>query len=60
VKDGAYHFLPKDADPSEVLSVLRNASDHQDLNRQVLALSAQVAESDREFVVGPSGAMRAA
>ena len=58
VKDGAYHFLPKDAEVSEVLAVLRNASDHQDLNRQVLALSAQVAESDREFVVGPSGAMR--
>jgi transcriptional regulator with PAS, ATPase and Fis domain len=38
--------------------VLRNAGDHQDLNRQVLALSAQVAESDREFVVGPSRSMQ--
>ena len=38
--------------------MLRNASDHQDLNRQVLALSAQVADTDREFVVGPSRAMR--
>jgi transcriptional regulator with PAS, ATPase and Fis domain len=38
--------------------VLRNASDHQNLNRQVLALNAQVAESDREFVVGPSRAMQ--
>ncbi len=58
VKEGAYHFLPKDVEPSELLAVLRNASDHQDLDRQVLALSAQVADSTREFVVGPSRAMR--
>ncbi len=58
VKEGAYHFLPKDVEPAELLAVLRNAGDHQDLNRQVLALSAQVAESDREFIVGPSRAMR--
>jgi two-component system response regulator PilR (NtrC family) len=57
IKQGAYHFLQK-GDGEELLSVLRNASDHQDLNRQVLALSAQVAESDREFVVGPSRAMQ--
>jgi DNA-binding NtrC family response regulator len=57
IKLGAYHFLPKDCTAGELLAVLRNASDHQDLNRQVLALSAQVAESDREFVVGPSRAM---
>jgi DNA-binding NtrC family response regulator len=58
IKLGAYHFVAKDADGEEVLSVLRNASDHQNLNRQVLALNAQVAESDREFVVGPSRAMQ--
>ncbi len=58
IKLGAYHFLQKGGSGDEVLSVLRNASDHQDLNRQVLALSAQVAESDREFVVGPSRAMQ--
>jgi DNA-binding NtrC family response regulator len=57
IKMGAYHFLQKGGG-DELLSVLRNASDHQDLNRQVLALSAQVAESDREFVVGPSRAMQ--
>jgi DNA-binding NtrC family response regulator len=57
IKLGAYHFVTKDEDGEELLSVLRNAGDHQDLNRQVLALSAQMAESDREFVVGPSRAM---
>lgn len=44
IKLGAYHFVTKDGDGEELLSVLRNAGDHQDLNRQVLALSAQVAE----------------
>jgi DNA-binding NtrC family response regulator len=58
IKLGAYHFLQKEGVGDELLSVLRNASDHQDLNRQVLALSAQVAESDREFIVGPSRAMQ--
>jgi DNA-binding NtrC family response regulator len=58
IKHGAYHFVPKGCGGEELLSILRNASDHQDLDRQVLALSAQVAETDREFVVGPSRAMR--
>jgi DNA-binding NtrC family response regulator len=58
IKQGAYHFLSKAASSDEVLGILRNASDHQDLDRQVLALSAQVAESDREFVAGPSRATR--
>jgi DNA-binding NtrC family response regulator len=58
IKLGAYHFVTKDGNAEELLSVLRNASDHQDLNRRVLALSAQVAESDREFIVGPSRAMQ--
>jgi DNA-binding NtrC family response regulator len=58
IKLGAYHFVTKAGDGEELLSVLRNASDHQDLNRQVLALSTLVAESDREFVVGSSRAMQ--
>jgi DNA-binding NtrC family response regulator len=58
IKLGAYHFLSKSCDGDELLSVLRNAGDHQDLKRRVLALSAQVAESDREFVVGPSRPMQ--
>jgi len=58
IKLGAYHFVPKGCGGEELLSVLRNAGDHQDLDRQVLALSAQVADTDREFVVGPSRAMR--
>jgi two-component system NtrC family response regulator len=58
IKLGAYHFVARGSEADELLAVLRNASDHQDLNRQVLALSAQVAESDREFVVGQSPAMK--
>ncbi len=58
IKLGAYHFVGKEGDGEELLSVLRNAGDHQDLNRRVLALSAQMAESDREFVVGTSRAMQ--
>ncbi len=34
---------------------MKNASDRQDLNRQVLMLSAQIADqTEREFIVGPS------
>ena len=51
IKLGAYHFVTKAGDGEELLAVLRNASDHQDLNRQVLALSAQVADTDREDII---------
>jgi two-component system response regulator AtoC len=60
VKLGAYHLLVKDAAPDAVLSVLAHAAERQDLNRQVLALSAQVQQElgDRDFVAGPSPATR--
>jgi DNA-binding NtrC family response regulator len=54
VKDGAYHVIGREADPDLLRTLLRNASERHDLNREVLRLSAQVAETDREFVVGPS------
>jgi DNA-binding NtrC family response regulator len=55
MKHGAYHYVTKDFDYDQLRSLVRNASERQDLNRQVLTLSAQVAEqTDREFVVGPS------
>ena len=39
----------------QLCALVRNASDRQDLNRQVLMLSAQVADqTEREFIVGPS------
>jgi two-component system, NtrC family, response regulator AtoC len=39
----------------QLRSLVRNAAERQDLNRQVLTLSAQVADqTEREFVVGPS------
>jgi DNA-binding NtrC family response regulator len=55
MKNGAFHFINKEFDYDQLRSVVRHASERQDLNRQVLTLSAQVAEqTDREFVVGSS------
>ena len=55
MKHGAYHYITKDFDYDQLRSVVRNASERQDLNRQVLTLSAQVADQgEREFIVGPS------
>src|SRR5216117_1103018 len=55
MKLGAYHYVTKDFDYDQLRSLVRNASERQDLNRQVLMLSAQVADqTEREFVVGPS------
>src|SRR5213596_1011464 len=59
MKHGAYHYVTKDFDYDQLRSLVRNASERQDLNRQVLTLSAQVAEqTEREFIVGPSKAGR--
>jgi DNA-binding NtrC family response regulator len=55
MKHGAYHYITKDFDYDQLRSLVRNASDRQDLNRQVLTLTAQVADqTEREFIVGPS------
>jgi DNA-binding NtrC family response regulator len=55
IKHGAYHYITKDFDYDQLRTFVRNASERQDLNRQVLMLSAQVADqTEREFVVGPS------
>jgi two-component system response regulator AtoC len=60
MKHGAYHYVTKDFDYEQMRSLVRNASERQDLNRQVLTLSAQVTDqSEREFVVGPSKITRA-
>jgi DNA-binding NtrC family response regulator len=59
IKNGAYHYVTKDFDYDTLRSLVRNASERQDLNRRVITLSAQVAEqSDWEFITGPSQAMR--
>jgi DNA-binding NtrC family response regulator len=59
MKHGAYHYITKDFDYDQLRSLVGNASDRQDLNRQVLTLSAQVADqTEREFVVGPSKVTR--
>src|SRR5512145_1611412 len=55
MKHGAYHYITKDFDYDELRSLVRNACERQDLNRQVITLSAQVAEQgQREFLIGPS------
>ncbi len=55
---GAYHYISKDFDLESVRTLVANASERQDLNRDVLRLSAEVAEqqNDREFVAGASRA----
>ncbi len=59
IKLGAYHFIHKDLDEEQLRSLVRNASERQDLNRRVLTLTAQVADdSEREFVVGSSRVAR--
>ncbi len=59
IKHGAYHYVTKNFEYDQLRSLVRNASERQDLNRQVLTLSAQVADQNgREFIVGPSRAVR--
>src|SRR6476661_1128151 len=59
VKLGAYHFLAKDTAADTFRTIVAHASERQDLNRQVLALSAEVEErGEREFISGPSPATR--
>jgi two-component system response regulator AtoC len=59
MKHGAYHYVTKDFDYDQLRSLVQHACERQDLNRQVLTLSAQVADqSEREFIVGPSKAGR--
>lgn len=61
MKHGAYHYITKDFEYDALRSLVRNASERQDLSRQVLTLSAQVEDQEsRDFVVGPSPAMKEA
>ncbi|MCU0255120.1 MAG: sigma-54 dependent transcriptional regulator [Vicinamibacterales bacterium] len=59
MKQGAYHYITKDFEYDALRSLVANAAERQDLNRRVLALSAQVDEqTDRELVTGTSPAMQ--
>ena len=59
MKHGAYHYITKDFDYDQLRSLVHNASERQDLNHQVMTLSAQVADqTEREFIVGPSKVTR--
>jgi DNA-binding NtrC family response regulator len=58
MRHGAYHYLSKDHGLEAVQALVANASERQDLRRDVLRLSTEVAERDREFIVGPSRSTR--
>ena len=58
MKHGAYHYITKDFDYDELRSLVRNACERQDLNRQVITLSAQVAEQSERVLIGPSRQIR--
>jgi DNA-binding NtrC family response regulator len=59
MKHGAYHYITKNFDYDELRSLVHNALERQDLNRQVITLSAQVADQgEREFLIGPSRQIR--
>ena len=59
MKHGAYHYITKNFEYDELRSLVRNACERQDLNRQVITLSAQVTEQrEREFHIGPSKQIR--
>src|SRR5256885_2264936 len=51
MKHGAYHYVTKDFEYDQLRSLVRNASERQDLNRQAPALFAQIAaQTRREFI----------
>jgi two-component system response regulator AtoC len=60
IKQGAYHFITKDFEYDALRSLVRNASEKQDLSRRVESLTAVVADSNRvgDFVTGTSAVMR--
>ena len=59
MKYGAYHYVSKEFDYETVRSLMANASERQDLNRQVQRLTAEIADhTDRDLIVGPSRATR--
>jgi len=60
MRHGAYHYISKDFDIETIRTLFANASERQDLNRDVTRLKEEVAEqNEREFVVGPSRSTRA-
>jgi two-component system NtrC family response regulator len=59
MKDGAFHYITEDFAPEALRSLVRHACERQDLNRQVMALSAQVADQAQvDFVIGTSQPMK--
>jgi len=60
MRHGAYHYISKDFDIESIRALFANASERQDLSRDVTRLKEEVAEqNEREFVVGPSRSTRA-
>jgi DNA-binding NtrC family response regulator len=59
MRHGAYHYISKDFDIESIRTLFANASERQDLSRDITRLKEEVAEqNEREFVVGPSRSTR--
>ena len=59
MRHGAYHYLAKDFDGDTLRTLVAKAAERQEMRRSLVRLNAEVAEqNDREFVVGPSRAIR--
>ena len=59
MRHGAFHYLTKEVENDALQSLVRHAIERQALNRQVLSLSAQVADQpEPELLLGPSKSMR--
>ncbi len=59
MKHGAYHYITKEFEGDALQSLLHHAIERQELNRQVLSLSAQVADqAEPELVFGQSRSLR--
>jgi DNA-binding NtrC family response regulator len=58
MRHGAYHYVSKDVGVESLRALAAKASERQNLSRDVLRLTEELTEHDREFVVGPSRSMR--
>jgi DNA-binding NtrC family response regulator len=58
MKHGAYHYITKTFDYDELRSLVRNACERHDLSRQVITLNEELAQGEREFLIGPSKQIR--
>jgi DNA-binding NtrC family response regulator len=59
MKHGAFHYVTKDMAPDALQSLVRLAVERQELSRQIVSFTAQVADQDApELVIGSSKPLR--